>query len=241
MRPPLILLHGWGMAATIWNDMRSALRSASVSTPDLPGYGEALEPNAYTLDEVVGALANAVETPVDLVGWSLGGLIAMRWAATRPAQVRRLVLLNATPCFVTRSDWPHGVSPAALRLFHTQLKRAPAVLMARFRELQAQGVSDPDVLAVKLNAHAAAASPTVLQDSLALLGEHDLRAEFAALSQPTLILHGRADAVTPMGAAQWMAAQLPRARLQLFNDGGHALPVSHASACAEWISSFLHE
>jgi pimeloyl-[acyl-carrier protein] methyl ester esterase len=221
--------------------MRAQFVGAPVLAPHLPGYGDAPMLEAYTLDAAAEALAKAAETPVDLVGWSLGGLIAMQWAVSRPAQVRRLVLLNATPCFVAQPGWVHGVPSATLRLFHAQLAREPATLMARFQGLQAQGVSDPDALAAKLRAHEAAASPAALQASLALLGTHDLRAAFASLVQPTLILHGSLDAVTPVGAAQGMAAQLPHARLQHINDGGHALPVSHAEACAERISSFLHE
>ena len=84
-------------------------------------------------------------------------------------------------------------------------------------------------------------SPQTLIDSLALLSASDVRSTLAALTQPVLILHGERDAVTPVNAARWMSEQLPRARLRCFSDCGHALPVSHAMACARSMGRFLDE
>src|SRR5690606_25450362 len=159
---------------------------------------------------------------------SLGGLVALHWAIARPAQVRRLVLLSATPRFVASADWPYGVSAAMFRIFMKQLKQAPDALMRRFCALQAEGEMHADTLASTLYEHRADAAAHTLIDSLSLLGAGDLRPVLASLAQPTLILHGERDAVTPVSAARWMSTQLPHARLQCLDKCGHALPVSHA-------------
>lgn len=241
MKRNLVLLHGWGMRAAIWDGMRERLTSHDVCAPDLPGYGATVAPDAYTLDAAVEALACEAAAEVDVVGWSLGGTIAMHWALTRPAQVRRLILIAATPCFVVQEDWSSGVSAATLRIFTTQLKRDPDALMRRFCALQAAGEPNAEALAERLYSERAEAESTTLLSSLALLGESDLRGRMKGLAQRTLILHGAQDAVTPVAAAHWMADTLPRADLRVYQTGGHALPFSHAQDCATHILDFVNE
>ncbi len=235
-----VLLHGWGMSAGVWSELHARLHR-DVCTPDLPGYRAANVLAPYTLDAVVDRLARDADETVDVVGWSLGALIAMHWAAVRPRQVRRLVLLGATPRFVATDDWAHGVTPAMLRIFNAELKRAPDALMRRFCALQAQGEAEADERAAMLYALRGHASAQTLCDSLALLGGSDLRGELSTFAQPTLILHGQRDAIIPVDAARWMATRMPHPQLRIFDDCGHALPVFRAAACAQWIERFLDE
>jgi pimeloyl-[acyl-carrier protein] methyl ester esterase len=238
-----VLLHGWGMSAQIWSELRAHLHR-DVQAPDMPGYGVANALSPYTLDAVVERVAcdvRGASAPIDLIGWSLGGLIAMHWAAVHPQQVRRLVLLGATPRFVTADDWAHGVPPAMLRIFNVELRRTPEALMRRFSALQAQGEADAEEIAATLYARQGHASAQTLRDSLALLCESDIRAALPRITQPTLVLHGRQDAIIGIEAARWAAAQLPHARLQVLDGCGHALPLSHAAACAQWIERLLDE
>ncbi|HEY9380041.1 MAG TPA: alpha/beta fold hydrolase [Burkholderiales bacterium] len=241
MTREVVFLHGWGMRAGVWDVLRSQLAGRNTRALDLPGYGATAAPGAYTLDAVVDRLASEAAAEIDLVGWSLGGLIALHWAARRPTQIRRLVLLSATPCFVANTGWPHGASAATLRIFMAQLKQSPDALMRRFCVLQAEGEENADAILATLYAQRADATAQTLLDSLALLGMSDVRSTLAALTQPTLILHGEGDAVTPVSAARWMSEQLPHAHLQCFGDCGHALPVSHVMACAQSMEIFLDE
>ncbi|HEY9379935.1 MAG TPA: alpha/beta fold hydrolase [Burkholderiales bacterium] len=241
MAREVVCLHGWGMRSGVWDALRSQLAGRSTRAVDLPGYGAAAALEAYTLDAVVDRLASEAGAEIDLVGWSLGGLIALHWAARRPAQVMRLVLLSATPCFAETLDWPRGVSAATLRIFMAQLKQSSDALMRRFCALQAEGEENAVELSATLYAQRAEASSQTLVDSLSLLGTSDVRCALAALTQPTLILHGEGDAVTPVSAARWMSEQLPYAHLQCFSHCGHALPVSHATACAQSMERFLDE
>lgn len=241
MSAGLVLLHGWGMRAAIWENLDANLGPRNVHRPDLPGYGDAPAPTAYTLEAVVDALARDLPERVDLVGWSLGGTLALHWALTRPAQIRRLVLIATTPRFVAHESWPHGVSPATLRIFTTQLKRDADALMRRFCALQAEGEADADTVATRLYEARAQTDSTTLLASLGLLGETDLCDPVRRLEQPALVLHGAQDTVTPVSAARWLAAALPDARLHIDESGGHALPLTRAEDCARRITEFLHE
>lgn len=241
MKRSVVLLHGWGMRAAFWRGICAQLADFHVLTPDLPGYGAAPAPSPYALDAVVDVLAGAVPEEVDLVGWSLGGTIAMHWAATHPEQVRRLVLIAATPRFVGHAEWAHGVSPAVFRVFGAQLQRDPAALMQRFCVLQAKGEAQPETVAARLYEQHAQAPEAVLRESLVLLGDADLRHRVRGLHQPTLVMHATHDAVTSVGAAYWLADTLPHATLQIYDGGGHALPLTRAEDCAARIASFLNE
>lgn len=100
---PVLLLHGGSGSWTHWLRNIAALADAgrSVWVPDLPGFGEsAAPPDGHDADVLPGWLELGLqqrlgEQPVDLVGFSFGGLVAGLWAQARPARVARLVLVGS--------------------------------------------------------------------------------------------------------------------------------------------------
>jgi 2-hydroxy-6-oxonona-2,4-dienedioate hydrolase len=100
---PLVLLHGGSGSWTHWIRNVEALAASGrrVVVPDLPGFGDsARPPQGQDADAVAPALAQALpalvgEQPVDVVGFSFGGLCGALMAASHPARVRRLVLVGA--------------------------------------------------------------------------------------------------------------------------------------------------
>lgn len=100
---PLVLLHGGSGSWTHWIRNVEALAAAGrrVLVPDLPGFGDSARPPlGQDADAVAPALADALpslvgEAPVDVTGFSFGGLSAALMAASSPQRVRRLVLVGA--------------------------------------------------------------------------------------------------------------------------------------------------
>ena len=100
---PLVLLHGGSGSWTHWIRNVEALAAAGrrVVVPDLPGFGDsARPPGGQDADAVAPAVAHALpaivgEQPVELVGFSFGGLCGALLAAARPQRVKRLVLVGA--------------------------------------------------------------------------------------------------------------------------------------------------
>jgi pimeloyl-ACP methyl ester carboxylesterase len=96
-RPTVLLLHGTGATAQDWDTVAAPLsQDREVLAVDLRGHGLSDWPGDYSLqlftEDVVGLLERLDPAPVDLIGHSLGGLVALASAAQRPGTVRRLVL-----------------------------------------------------------------------------------------------------------------------------------------------------
>lgn len=96
---PLVLIHGVGLDHTMWREVVASLPHRRVITYDMIGHGNACKPaGPYTLDTFVTQLSIIVrqlDVAVDLVGFSMGALVAQGFAlADRDERIRRMVLLN---------------------------------------------------------------------------------------------------------------------------------------------------
>ena len=105
---PLLMIHGWGVNSEIWISLVSKLKFfASVYVVDLPGMGGSSSISSYTLDNIAKEIkANVPIKKFNILGWSLGGQVAMSLAIRMPEFVERLILISTTPCFVEKKDWP---------------------------------------------------------------------------------------------------------------------------------------
>jgi pimeloyl-[acyl-carrier protein] methyl ester esterase len=245
MSPHVVLLHGWGMARTVWDDVIASLQPRfRVTAPDLPGYGGTDACMPYTLQRLTERLAAQAPPHCAVVGWSLGAQVALRWASLYSEQVTRIALIACTPSFVARADWPHGMEGATLESFAVALHSRPEETLARFVLLQAQGDLQVRAVAKRLRAHSmdrVLPSRAALEGGLSILRDSDLREHLHAVMQPALILHGEADTLVPPGAAKYLQAALPHARLVLLPGVAHAPVLSAPGVIAERLASFLHE
>ena len=240
--PDLVLLHGWGMNARVWDDVATALAQRfRVHNVDLPGHGGSATCAPYDLDTVTATLAAASPPRVTICGWSLGGQVASNWARTRPGQVERLVLIACTPRFVRGPQWDCGIDGAVLDDFAQSLARDWRRALLRFNKLQAQGDMHLRTVSRQLRerllAHGEPA-PAALAAGLHILQQADLRADLRHIMQPVLILHGERDAVVPRAAAEYLQRMLPRATLDVFSGTAHALLVAQPQRPARRIMEF---
>ena len=113
---PLVLVHGWMDVAASWQFMIDALVAERfVIAPDWRGYGLTALPGTdnYWFPDYLADLEflldhYAGDTPVDLVGHSMGGNIAMLYSGARPERIRRLVNLEGFGMPATRPDQAPG-------------------------------------------------------------------------------------------------------------------------------------
>ncbi|MFN3716316.1 MAG: pimeloyl-ACP methyl ester esterase BioH [Thiobacillus sp.] len=243
-RPFLGLLHGWGMNARVFDALVDALSGAcQVQAFELPGHGGRADVADNTLAGWASDLAGQLPAGATLLGWSLGGQVALRAALDHPQSVARLVLLASTPRFVSAADWPHGMDGAELDGFAASLRADCRATLLRFLSLQTRGVEDQKTLLQALRAALASTpAPTAasLDAGLELLRETDLRADLARVRQPALVVHGGLDTLSPAAAGAWLAARLPAARLLELPRAGHAPHLSHSGPVADAVRAFCH-
>ena len=240
------LLHGWGMNLRVFDPLRARLaRSAQVRLADLPGHGRSAWPEDFSESGQREALAEALLPADTLLGWSLGGQIALSLALSRlgtPAAPRRLVLVATSPRFLRDEHWPAGLSRDTLQQFATHLEQDAAGTIGDFLGLQVRGsrqaLETEQALRAALQQHGDAQVPA-LRAGLTQLVTTDLRAELAALHLPVLLIGGLNDRVAPPAALEALAVRLPQARLLLLPRAAHAPFLSHAEAVADAVLQFM--
>lgn len=252
---PLLLIHGWGMHSGAWESIVPALASQfQVHVVDLPGHGrsrevvpdavgaESDEPGSQWLDWMVGQLARQFPQPISVCGWSMGGQIALRWAAQYPAQIGRMVLIASTPCFVEREDWLFGMPEETLRQFANGLEQNHAATLRRFLALQLRGSEHERELLSQLRASLFAygePSLSALRGGLEILREVDLRSQLPEIRQPTLTIAGERDKLASPVASYYLAQSLPEAQVVEIEGAAHAPFLSHPQQVIELIVQFM--
>jgi pimeloyl-[acyl-carrier protein] methyl ester esterase len=255
---PLVMLHGWGMHGGMWGDIVVQLaQNFEVHCVDLPGHGKSVfsetsltptlsqrERGEVVLDDVVQQLSSQFDAPVTVCGWSLGGMIAQYWAACEPEKIKRLVLVASTPCFSEREDWHFGMSQATLRQFSDELEKSPSATLRRFLALQVRGSEGERELLQRLRKSLfSRGEPHFdgLRGGLEILRDADLRSVLPKVKQPTLVVAGERDKLTPPAASQYLAENLPNGHLAEIKGAAHAPFLSHPEIFIEHLRSFLHE
>ncbi|MDB6088541.1 MAG: Pimeloyl-[acyl-carrier protein] methyl ester esterase [Gammaproteobacteria bacterium] len=245
--PDLVLLHGWGLNLRVWDGLAGELaKRFRVIAMDLPGHGRSeWNPNARTPAEQawqVHATLASLSDRYALLGWSLGGQIALDLAAAMPGQVERLVLVATTPRFAAGADWPHGMPASALDKLAAQLRTNYKRTVSDFLDLQVRGSAGSERVLAELQASLFAhgeAHPKALVTGLSILQKSDLRPMLELVRAPTLVIAGQYDRVTLPAASHALAEALPDARYVEIRRAAHAPFLSHPAEFLALLTGFL--
>jgi pimeloyl-[acyl-carrier protein] methyl ester esterase len=245
--PDLVLLHGWGLNVRVWDGLVEELRDRfRLIAVDLPGHGRsAWNPGQNTPAEQAWLLHSTlapISNRYSLLGWSLGGRIALDLAAAMPAQIDKLVLVATTPRFTASPDWPHGMKMAVITKMAAQLRTDYRQTVRDFLDLQVRGSIDGNSVVEQLRqallVHGEA-QPEALESGLHSLATSDLRPTLPHVRTPTLVIAGQNDRITPPGASRVLAAALPEARYVEMRRAAHAPFLSHRKEFAAILEPFL--
>ncbi|MBC7639356.1 MAG: alpha/beta fold hydrolase [Rhodoferax sp.] len=258
----LVLLHGMAGSGDYFGDDFDALaRHGTVVIPDLLGFGRSrLAVGAPTdaadhlaaLDGMLLALGLA-EKPLALVGHSMGSVLALRWAARRPAQVRTLVMLSA-PLYLTPTEARERI--AKMGLFEAALAgtgaapRLACAAMCRFRRSAAVVATLilpqlPLRVATMAVQHTWTSYRTAMdqlirdqswQDAWALLEREGVPRVLGNGGRDPVPAPGRAESLVAASAASATGAT---AVLHYQPDANHHLPLSHGRWCADLVTTAL--
>jgi len=241
-----VWLHGFLGCPADWDELRTRLKPSlgGEMAPWLPGHGPRPTAVPSSLDEWLDDLLRELggEDPLDVVGYSLGGRLALRLALREPGRVRRLALLGVSP----------GLAGTAARASRLELDRARAA------ELRREGLEAfleswyAMPLFATLRAHPRFAEwrmrrldgdAVALADALLAAspgGQRDLAPDLADLAMPVLWLAGGQDPVYAALAPR-AAERCPDGHWALIPGAGHAAQLEDPPAVAERIAAFLAE
>ncbi|WP_157267615.1 alpha/beta fold hydrolase [Azohydromonas aeria] len=264
-RPLLVLLHGWMDVGASFQFLVDALQAPRwIVAPDWRGFGRSAVPgaDAYWFPDYLGdldALLDALspDAPVDLVGHSMGGNVAMVYAGVRPGRVRRLVNLEGFGMPDSRA----AQAPSRLEKWLDELKAPPALKPYASLEAVAARLraNDPFLDADKaawLAAHWAEsdgagawrlrADPAHKRVNPVLYRKEEALAAWARIAAPLLWVEGedtevlrRWGAAYPRADFEARMATLPPHRREVLPRCGHMLHHDQPRALAELVEEFL--
>jgi pimeloyl-ACP methyl ester carboxylesterase len=232
--PPLILIMGYGWTMEDWDPrlVHALALDHRVVMFDNSGVGRTQElPQPFSVDAMADQTSALIDTlglgRPDVLGWSMGGMIAQALAVLHPAQVRRLVLCATYP------GSGQAVMPPV----------ADLQAATDFPANQASALNAFKAAIAEYPPAAAASSGTKGIQDLAMsdwqTGSDAAGRETARISAPTLIADGTSDQLDPAANDRTLARIIPGSRLVLYPDAGHAFLFQDWTRFAPLVNSFL--
>jgi len=250
---PVVLLHGWPLSADTYDDLGMALANAGMRAIayDRRGFGRSDQPwGGYDYDTMATDLADVLEKTgargAALVGFSMGGGEVVRYLSRfRDHSVTQAVLIGSVvPYMLQTPDNPKGVPQAVF----DQMAQGIAADRARFwaaffpqfygSGLLRANVSDEVIEWSRAVAMQASLKATL--DCATAFSTTDFRSDLKAVTVPTLIIHGTADATVPIDvSSRQAAAGIAGSVLKEYDGGPHGLLASHPAEIRDDVLAFL--
>ena len=239
-----LMISGWGAPGVALHPLATRLggsaSDACLSVHDLPthaGNTEIAGMSSYATGLI--ALLDRLPEPCVLLGWSMGGIVALEAAAARPDCISRLVLCASTAKFVSGPGYAVAVPPSEMRAFDRGLRHAARATLEQFHQTAARPRKlEPSTLEERVGASLRFGDASLTQ-GLAYLRKADHRPVLDKIHVPTLVLHGQTDAVIPVSAGLWLAEHLPDAQCEILAGHGHDLPREVVEDIALRIQAFI--
>lgn len=234
---PVVLIHGLGGRADDWAAVMPRLLAAgfSVYAPDLLGHGTSDKPDvdysiALQAEMVRQFLDERKLEQVDLLGWSMGGWVALKLAAEQPRRVRTLTLVDSAG-FAFNAPDPNVLRPKTRR----ELEKMATLFSPKAGSI-------PEFYARDLLRVMANQDWVVARALDAMYSRRDLMdGRVAGLRMPVLLLWGGEDVLTPLSAAQEMHRQIRQSTLEVLAGCGHVAIIECRDRALPVVVGFLQE
>lgn len=232
---PVVFSHGWGNCSDFWQYQMIHLagRGCRCVAHDRRGHGRSPDPGrGYDYDTLSDDLARLLERldirNATLVGHSMGcGEIVRYLSRHGPGRAARVVLVGGTlPFLLKTATHPYGVDAAVFEAWRKTLStdwpkwladnEAPFWTADTSVQMKEWGRGLTQRCSLR-----------ALVECTRTFGETDFRSELAAITLPTLIVHGTEDRSVPIPFARRTAALISGSRLQEYTGAPHGLPITH--------------
>jgi pimeloyl-ACP methyl ester carboxylesterase len=225
---PLLFIHGWGLSSAAFAEFFDRLaRHYRVIAPDLPGFGRspALEgPVSYAaFADVLAALLDDLGLErAHVAGLSMGGGVALTFAARHPERVRALILMAPTGC-------PEVPLP------ELAWNRICVFAEQSFSQANANGKA----LVAKSFVANLLEHPVNLLTTMGMVASTRIVDDARRITAPTLLLWGDRDRTISPRLAPEFQERLPGARLEIMPDTFHEMATSRPDEAAAIVHDFI--
>ena len=240
---PLVLLHGIGSNAGSWRDQLDGLADLRrVIAWDAPGYGvstplPAARPVAADYAERLNLLLDGLQIDrIDLIGHSLGALMAASFVRQWPARVSRLILADVAAGYGVA---PTDPLPASVQNRLDDLDTLGPAGMAEKRAARLLSPSAPQDRVARVREAMAAIDPAGYRQAAAMLAQGNLGEDAAQIEVPVLVICGAQDVITPPAGNRTIAENMPNAQYVEIPDAGHASYIDRPDAFNALARNFL--
>jgi pimeloyl-ACP methyl ester carboxylesterase len=233
-RDVLILVHGAGGSYLYWPPEIRHLQRGNILAVDLPGHGESSGENKVSIEGNARALLEFMDDlEIDravLGGHSMGGAIAQRMSLDCPERVIGLVLVGAGaklrvhPRLIEDCSSPETYPQAVSQILgwsfsqHADMKLV-GLAGERMKDL----------------------SPNILSADFGSCNAFDICDEVGEIKQPTLIICGEDDQMTPVRFSEFLANRISGSRLEVIPEAGHMVMLEKPEEAARLINEFVEE
>lgn len=242
---PFVLIHGWGMNSNVWNNIEADLsKNFKLIMINLPGMGGCKSNNDYVMSTIVDLLNKFIPSNAILLGWSLGGQIAIAYQRKFPKKIKCLILVSSTPCFINKKGWNYGVEREIFEKFASQLLVNWKKTMHQFFLLQLYGVPNIRKVTVKFEETILSSGkpdPQALAGGLKLLLDNDCRENLININVKTLIISGDKDRLTSLASSKYMDDIIPNSSLKVLPGTGHIPFLFEPEIFVQSILNFVKE
>ncbi len=241
-RQPIVFIHGLGSSTRDWeNEVNYFAKNYQVITIDLRGHGKSEKPNHhYSVPlfstDIAQFIQTVINTPVHLVGHSLGGMIAFQLAIDHPELLKSLCIINSGPSVI----FPSLISKLrflmrliSVRIFGMhQISHALAKML--FPNPQQITLKNQFIQRWMEN------DPHGYLNSLHAFHDWDVTAKLSTIKCPTLILASDHD-YTPVTYKQFYTRLIPNAELTVIVNSFHMANLDQPDAVNKALENFLNK
>jgi len=236
---PLLLVHGWGVDHTVWNEVASLMENDfELIIPDLRGFGESsVTESRYKMTDMAADLLGLLDQlgirKIAIAGHSMGNYVSLAFVRAYPERVLGLGMISsqaqADP--LERKQRLYGSADEIMKTGVESVLESLAPLMAADVRVQARvrhliGRQHPAGLAGALKAMADR------EDSSSIL---------SSFTFPVVLIHGKADEFMPIRRAQEIKEAIPHATLTQLPGVGHTPMLEDPQATADSLRKIIND
>jgi pimeloyl-ACP methyl ester carboxylesterase len=246
---PVILLHGLGASSFSWRAVTEPLAGRfRVIAPDFPGFGRSGAPERFDYSMagfsrwLLAFMDDLGIAQAELVGNSMGGVVALMTAMDQPLRVGRLALLGTPtylsdrPMLIWPMRWPvigrlyeRLLGPSVIRAIARTAYKDPSLVTAEVVEEYSLSLRRPEGRRAAARFLRNAVPPDA----------HARLARYCDIAHEILVICGDSDGVVGLSSARRFCAEAPRARLLELADCGHVAQEEKPQLVAQALLEFL--